>query len=340
MLAGIAALGVAGSLLVVPPASAAKIPRPERQPGTKTFWVENSTFRTTSCWSGAPGQVVTLEAKQDGGTVILSRSNLRKSSACPRKYPLSVRFSFHTPQPGKWTLTESVAAGKGWGPARRIANRLDVPGNWTTPERECIGYLVSESEINEFLRLGPGLSSSYWVTQIRECVPRLTEYPQTLVDDVIADYMVDPSPFFESRRNLLSGQLTWASFTGSVLAAAKARFSGVQADITESRPSRVVVDAYTDVVEQNMEQQITDPLNDPLLRTWLLSSLPVTKRDAETAIRQDPRWEYTQRGQWTYLETGYGLLCAFGFTENCAIAEYYQRLLGSLPPMLPRWPLF
>lgn len=342
LLAGVAVLGIAASLLVAPAAAAAKAPRPERQPGTKTFWVETSTFQTTSCWSGAPGQVVVLEATPQGGgaRVTLGRSTLRKSSKCSGKYPLAAQVRFRTPKPGAWQLLEVITGGMGWGPARRNANRLDVPGTWTEAERECVGYVALGPQVDQLLRSGPGLSSSYWVTRVRECVPRLTEFPQSALDAVIAAYLVDPAPFADGRRHLASGQLTFPAFTSAVVAAARSKFPGVQADITETRSSRVVVDAYTDVAEQNFEQQITDPLNDPLLRTWFFGALPTTRNAAETAIRTDPRWEYTQRGTWTYLEVGYALLCAFGFTENCAIAENYRRLLATLPPMLPRWPLF
>lgn len=341
VLLGLLALTLIVPMLTAPAAQAA--PKAKRQPAKlETRFVTGKSLLVKSCWSGGAGQVGTLSARSTAGatTTLANTVRLVRSRSCPKDYPLQFKARFTTPTPGTWIVTESVRAGKGYGAGQARTLRLRVPGAWTASEVTCARWLWSGSQLNAILRDGPGLNPSTVTSRISRCDSRIDMYPQTAVDAEFAAYRVDSSAVPDARTRLIIETLSDSAFRSLLVAEAQARYPGIARDISSTRTTLDVVSAYADVIGQNLETVISDPYSDPLVKEWIFVAVPTSRNSAETAIRKDPRWEYTQRGQWSYLAAGYGLLCAFGFTENCTLEDYYNAKLASLPPMLPRWPLF
>jgi hypothetical protein len=143
-----------------------------------------------------------------------------------------------------------------------------------------------------------------------------------------------------ARQQLVIGALSETAFKQYVIEESSRQFPGVAYYITSTRSAAEIMQTLREVAERNFETIIPDVQADPLMWTWIFEGVPTTLLAAESAIRQDKRWQYTKRGRLWFGSLTSGLLCAFGHRYECEAAKRYEQELATLPPMLPRWPLF
>ena len=175
---------------------------------------------------------------------------------------------------------------------------------------------------------------------MNDCVQRSQSLTPDYVNAWLSAYGLPNSDLPNAHRDLVIGAVTPDAFVNQVVVAAQKRYAGIASMITRERTTGTVLNAYARLVSDALQATITDPLNDPLLGPWLTTSLPATLRDAERALRSDPRWNYTRRAFLEAVLLGEELLCAFGFPcDRDAIARMRAQL-AAMPAIVPRWPLF
>lgn len=340
-------LAVAGTALLafslaLPVTSAqAASNKPQRSAAPADLLVMTTPTTVSFCWSGGVGQRVNLTTTVDGFRRVLAVTTLVKDRRCPKDHPLAARYRVTPPTTaGKYPVFEEVVAGKGFKANRLFAFNLGIPGNWTAAQRECIDYLWAGPQRDQVVRSGPGLSPPDITNAVASCEPRLTQYSQAWLDAAFNSYLVASTSIPDARRQLVTGALGEATFKQLLIDESKRQFPGLVPYISSTRTTTDIFQTLRDIAESNFETTIPDLSTDPLMRTWIIEGIPATRQAAETAIRQDSRWEYTKRGRLSYLALAAGLLCAFGQKSQCDVQKRYEAELAKLPPILPRWPIF
>lgn len=259
-------------------------------------------------------------------------------------YPLLATFRFTAPEtPRTYSFREDVLKkgklpGATSAPYRVIVRQA---GNWTSEQQTCVDLMYLNSpELGTVTQQGPDRVPATTLQAVNDCVQRSQSLTPDYVNAWLSAYGLPSSDLPNAHRDLVIGAITPDTFANQVVVTAQKRYAGIAGMISRERTTGTVLNAYARLVSDALEATIPDPLNDPLLGPWLTTSLPATLRDAERALRSDPRWEYTRRAFLEYAIFGEELLCGFGFPcDRDAIARMRAQL-AAMPAMVPRWPLF
>lgn len=213
--------------------------------------------------------------------------------------------------------------------------------SWSAEQQVCVDAIfLGSPERDRVTEQGPERVRANTLSQVSACVERSRTLTLEYVAAWRSAYGLSTTTLPTAHQDLIAGRVTVTTFIDQIVGASREKYAGVRYAITRERSTATVLNAYASMVESALESNISDPLTDPLLGPWLTSALPASLRDAERALRQDERWQYTRRAHLEYAILGEELLCGFGFSCDRAAIARMRAQLAAMPAMVPRWPLF
>lgn len=146
----------------------------------------------------------------------------------------------------------------------------------------------------------------------------------TQLQSMAADYgfTYTPAQLLEKAQQVVMGNTTIDTYQQRLIGWAKSAFPGLSDDIDKGATVKQLADPYVNSMSQLLE---VDPgsLNvyTPLIRKAMQGSIdpstktraPQTLTDFEAAVRQDPRWQYTQNAKDTMSRSLLHIGSDFGF---------------------------
>lgn len=144
----------------------------------------------------------------------------------------------------------------------------------------------------------------------------------------------------ESEVTSISGSCTSAStlqgVRDSVAARAAVKYPGLAGKISGSVSGVTYISYYVAALEYGLEiiPGNLNKWNDPLMLTFLNSGFPADKNSLGLAIRNDDRFQYTNRAIKEATAFAHGLACAMGFQDACISKIAASAALTALGPLV------